>query len=90
MGILQEANTDELIVGYRSVDTVFQVTFSLGASQSLSRAEKSLKERNITDDLYYDAYLKPYSTTYTTTAGQVTKDVRMRDCHVILMVNNLV
>ncbi len=88
--ILQMSNTDELIMGVRSAETVFQITSGSGASQCLFRAEQNLKERAIADDLYYDCYLREYPITYETAAGLVTNNVRMRDCYVIFMIDNLV
>ena len=89
-GIIQEANTDELVMGYKSIETVFHVTTEAGISTSLSVAEKRLKQRASKDDLYYAAYLKPYPLLYQTDAGTVNEFVRMRDCYVILMLDNLV
>jgi hypothetical protein len=89
-GVFQMANADELIMGYKSVQTVFEVSSNAGASTSFSFAERRLKSRAVKDDLYYSAYLKPYLMTYQTDAGMVTKEVRMRDCFIILMIDNLV
>ena len=89
-GLLQKANTQELIMGNKSVETVFSITSGSGASTSLNVAERQLKEKVLADNLYYEAYLKPYSLTYETDAGMVTKEVRMKDCYLILMLDNLV
>ena len=89
-GLLQKANTDELIMGNKSVETVFSITSGAGASTSLNVAERQLKAKALKDELYYEAYLKPYNMMYETDAGMVTKGVRMRDCLVILMLDNLV
>ena len=89
-GIFQEANADELLMGYKSIETVFSVTSAAGASTSYSVAEKRLKKRANKDELYYATYLKPYSMVYETDCGIANHLVRMRDCFVILMIDNLV
>ena len=89
-GLLQQANSDELVMGYKSAETVFKVASRAGTSHSLTTAERSLKQRAINDDMYYDTFLKEYPHTYETMAGVVTKGVRMRDCHVVFMMDNLV
>jgi transposase len=89
-GVLQIANADELMMGYKSIQTVFEVTSGAGASTSLPVAERRLKLRVNKDDLYYAAYLKAYTMTYDTYGAEnVTKDVRMRDCFIILMMDNI-
>lgn len=49
IGVLQRRNTDELVMNYSSVQTVFSVTSSVGATLSLKEADKSLKERSMSD-----------------------------------------
>jgi hypothetical protein len=56
-GIFQIANSDELLMGYKSIETVFNVTTGAGSSTSLCVAEKRLKKRANKDDLYYAIYL---------------------------------
>ena len=90
LGIFQVANSDELLMGYKSIETVFSVTCSAGATASLNTAEQWLKKKVNEDDLYWASYLKPYLMEYETDAGMVEKYVRMRDCYIIIMVDNLV
>ena len=90
LGLMQEANTDELMMGFKSLETVFDVTSGAGATASHSVGEIRLKVRAFPDDLYYAAFLKPYRMTYETDAGLVVHNIRMRDCHVIFMMDNLV
>ena len=91
-GVIQEANSDELILGYRSVETVFDVTSNVGATMSLKIAENRLRKRATKEDLYYSTYLKKYPLLYHA-IGEVdekTHYVRLRDCYIIFMVDNLV
>ena len=90
IGLLQQHNTQKLIMGYKSVSTVFDVTSKSGVSLSLTAAEKQLKEQAHENDSYFNCYLKEYDLEYETKEGNITKPVRMRDCHVILMMDNLV
>ena len=84
------ANSSELLMGYKSLETVFTITSNAGATTSLSLAELLLKKKVIEDDLYWAAYLKPYVLGYESDAGHALKLVRMRDCHLILLLDNLV
>ena len=89
-GILQQANSEELMLGYKSLQTVFEITSGSGCSTSLPVAERRLVLKANPEDMYFATYLKPYSLTYDTAAGIVTSEVRLRDCYTIFMMDNLV
>ena len=89
-GVLQQANTDELAMHYHSISTVFSITRNAGMSASLDAAEKKIKTRTVDDLCYYNTYLKKFPMTYNTSCGQTEKKVSLRDCHLILMIDNLV
>ena len=90
IGVFQQANTDELLQDCKSVKTIFNITSAAGATSSLTKAETDWKKRADDDLLYYSTYLKPLPLTYNTAAGLQTSNVSMRQCHVILMLDNLV
>ena len=89
-GIQQEKTTAQLALNYKCITNLFKLTSEAGASQSQSKAERSLQERSTSEKLYYDAYLRPYDLQYETDAGLVIKTVRMRDTYVNLRIDNLV
>ena len=90
IGLLQQANTDELILGYRSAETTFSITSRSGASMSLSKAETSLTERADEDECYYCSFIKPHPFMYQNLDGAITNEVQMLSCHVTLLIDNLV
>ena len=89
-GIQQEKTTAQLALNYRCATSLFKLTSGAGASQSQTKAEKSLQERSNSEKLYYDSYLRPYKLQYQTDAGLTTKEVRMRDTYATLRIDNLV
>ena len=90
IGVLQQANTDELAMHYRSIDTVFSITSSTGVSSSLMHAERKIKERTANYLCYYNTYIKLYPLKYETAQGFVDKKLNLQECHIILMMDNLV
>ncbi|CAC5365991.1 unnamed protein product [Mytilus coruscus] len=89
IGILQQANTDELAMHFKSVNSVFSITNSTGISTSLIRAERKIKERIVNDLCYYNTYLKRYPLRYETREGELENLVSLQECHLILMMDNL-
>ena len=85
-GILQELNTQELIVNYHSISTIFDITSQNG----LKSATKWLQSRSDEDKRYYDAYLKHYPLEFENQNGLLQTDTCMRDCHFIFYLDNLV
>ena len=89
-GVHQQANTQELMMNSKCVSTLFKVTSAAGITTSLKEAANRVEEKALPDIGYYKTYIKPYQMTYATEAGEVTKDVNLRQCHIILMIDNLV
>ncbi|CAG2244898.1 unnamed protein product [Mytilus edulis] len=84
-------NTEELIVNYHSISTVFDVTTQSGITKSLKSATRWLQARSDLDKRYYDAYLKQYPLEHKDPQGEVSKmEVCMRDCYNIVYLDNLV
>ncbi|CAG2249138.1 unnamed protein product [Mytilus edulis] len=84
-------NTEELIVNYHSISTVFDVTTQSGITKSLKSATRWLQARSDLDKRYYDAYLKHYPLEHKDPQGEVSKmEVCMRDCYNIVYLDNLV
>ncbi|CAC5372998.1 unnamed protein product [Mytilus coruscus] len=90
IGILQQANTDERAMHFKSVTSVFSITNSTGISTSLIQAERKIKERIANDLCYYITYLKRYPLRYETQEGELENLVSLQECHLILMMDNLV
>ncbi|CAG2195104.1 unnamed protein product [Mytilus edulis] len=90
IGLLQDINSQELAMNYRSISTVFSVTSTSGATLSLNESEQRLKEKASSDLCYYNTYLKKHAISYETVAGLTKKELSIRDCILILMMDNLV
>lgn len=90
IGVIQKANTEKLLIGYKGISTVFQVTSKYGATKSLTTAERDMIENSRLDDRYYHAYLRGYPMSFMTQAGVISTQVRMRDTIPVFMIDNLV
>ncbi|KAJ8309906.1 hypothetical protein KUTeg_011771 [Tegillarca granosa] len=90
IGLIQDANSQELAMNYHSINTVFSVSSFAGATLSLNESEKRLKEKAISDFCYYNTYLKKYELTYESDCGIVQRTVNLRDCRLIVLMDNLV
>lgn len=91
IGLMQQANTEELLMNYRSVNTVFSVTSSSGASLSLTSADQSLRQKADEDLRHYETYVKRYPLVYTTLAGEeIEKQINLQECHLVVALDNLV
>lgn len=90
IGVHQQAYTDELLIEYKSVSSVFNVTSAAGATRSLTGAETNIKKKANTELCYYNTYLKRHDLIYTDCFGEKKINCSLRDCHVILMLDNLV
>ena len=90
VGIFQQANTDALLIEYKNISSVFRITSSVGITLSQDSAEKKLKIKAEDDLLYFNAFIKKHEITYNTAAGEVTRNLSLRQCHPILMLDNLV
>lgn len=89
-GVFQQANTDELLYDYRNIKSVFNITYAAGATSSLNKAETDWKKRADEEVLYQNTFINRYPLTYNTDAGLETKEINLRRCHIILMLDNLV
>lgn len=90
IGVLQQANTQELLIEYKNINTVFDVTSSAGATTSLNVAERKLKKRSDQDFCYFNTYLKQHKLSYDIITGEKEKEISLRECHLILLLDNLV
>jgi hypothetical protein len=89
-GIIQDLNTQELSMNYQSISTVFHLTSSGGLTQSLPTAENKLKKNAVSEKTYFCTYLRKYPMTYHSLAGIKSVQVSLRDCVLVLMMDNLV
>lgn len=90
IGVLQEANTEELLMEYHSIGSVFSVTGASGMTTSLKAAELKLEEKATNDQCYFNTYIKKHLLEYETSAGMVQANISLQECHLILMLDNLV
>ncbi|XP_076115255.1 uncharacterized protein LOC143083025 [Mytilus galloprovincialis] len=90
IGVLQIRNTEELLLNYRNIQTVFDITSDTGTTLSLKEAERQLKEKADIDLCYYNTYLKRHSFPYVTIDEQSKSRLCLRDCVLVLMLDNLV
>ena len=90
IGISQKANTNELLVEYKSINSVFDITSAAGTTSSLTHAEQSIKQMADEDMCYFNTYLKEHPLTYQAFNGAEKSAVSLRGCHCILMFDNLV
>lgn len=90
IGIFQQSNTGALLIEFKSISSVFNITSAAGITLSLDAAEKKLKTKADDDLLYYNTFLKKHEIAYETAAGKVTTHISLQQCHPILMLDNLV
>ena len=89
-GVVQDINTHELALNYRSVRTVFSITSGFGTTMSLSIAERNMKDDACDDKNYYNTYLKKHKIEYNTLAGRQIAEKSLRQCILVFMIDNLV
>jgi hypothetical protein len=90
IGVFQRSNTQKLLIEYKSVGSVFDVTSATGATSSLTYAEIQLKKDANVELCYYNTYLKEHALEYYTTCGALKSSMNLRSCHLIMMLDNLV
>jgi hypothetical protein len=90
IGLLQDINSQELAMNYHSINTVFSVTSASGATLSLNEAEQRMKEKANSDYCYYNTYLKKREVIYETVSGVKKEQINIRNCILVLMMDNLV
>jgi hypothetical protein len=89
-GIIQDMNTQELILNYHSISAVFNLTSSSGITFGIRTAEDKVKELTHSEKTYYNTYLRKYPMTYLSAVGEKMDCISLRDCVLILMMDNLV
>ena len=62
---------------------------TIGITRSFKKAERILGSQTVDDFVYYNTFIKGTPLTYTTEAGLVTKPVKLRDCEIVIMIDNL-
>ena len=90
LGIFQKKSSNELLIDYKSVSAVFNITSGFGSIAALSTAEKKQKKSTDSDTCYYNTFLKRHKMPYLTVQSEIQNTVNLRNCHVILMLDNLV
>ena len=90
LGVSQKANTNELLVEYKSINSVFDITSAAGTTSSLSHAEERIRKMADDDMCYFNTYLKEHPLAYQALNGIEKTTVSLRACHCILMFDNLV
>jgi hypothetical protein len=80
IGGLQEKNTQELVLKYRCIKTVFSVTANSGITMSLQASEDQIKEKALPDKCYYNTYLRKFKVTYPSSDGEKEEFLSLRDC----------
>lgn len=90
VGVYQERNTENLIMNYKSLDTVFKITSDYGATVSLRLADQLIKRKANSDLCYYNTYIKKHSIEYESNVGIKTSNLNLRKCILTLMLDNLV
>ena len=90
-GVNQRLNTEELIVNYHAVSTVFSITAQSGATHSLKFENNWLQRRADTDQIYFETFLKKHPMIYQTRNEdqESEKLVSMRECLAIIYLDNL-
>ena len=89
-GILEDLNTKELAKKCHSITLLFTIARKTGATQSLHTAETPLKQEADSDLCYFNTYLRKYSMKYISVAGKICQEIRVRDCQIIIGLDNLV
>ena len=88
-GVLQTANTDELLMHHKSVTTVFAITGAAGITKCLRQAEKLLLPFATDDFMYYNTFIKGTPLTYETDAGVISKSVSLQNTENVIIIDNL-
>ena len=91
-GLVQILNTDELMVNYHNITTVFNITSLTGVTTILRTGNRRLKKKSDDELCYYNTFHKTYPLMYTKQGDDTAKQhqVSLRDCHIIFMMDNLV
>ena len=88
--LLQEEFSKDLLLYHNNARSVFDLTSQAGITTSLRTVENFIAEAAREDKVYFSTYIKPHKLTYMTLQGLKEQFVTLRDCHVIVMLDNLV
>ena len=64
-GFVKDLNTDELLVNYHNITTVFNFTAHSGITQSNSSGNRPLKKKSDPELCNFNPYYKKYALKYT-------------------------
>ena len=92
IGFVQVLNTDELMVNYHNISTVFNITSLTGVTPSLRTGNRRLKKKSDPELCYYNTFHKKYPLIYTKQGYNVAREnqISLRECHLVFMMDNLV
>lgn len=90
IGVLQDVMSDQLAFGYHNTGTVFNVTSHAGITRSLRDSERRLKREANDTDSQYNAYLRYHKIDYVTSVGGLAHEASLQDCHLVMLIDNLV
>ncbi|VDI35096.1 Hypothetical predicted protein [Mytilus galloprovincialis] len=91
-GIIQDIYTDELLVNYHNISTVFSLTSHAGISHSQRTGDRRLRKNADPEICYYRTFMKKYQLTYRgiDQDAECLQEVSMKQCHLALLMDNLV
>ena len=92
IGFVQLLNTDELMVNYHNITTVFNITSLTGVTTSLRTGNRRLKKKSDAEVCHYNTFHKKYPLIYTKQGDNMAKEnqISLRECHLVFMMDNLV
>ncbi|CAC5360089.1 unnamed protein product [Mytilus coruscus] len=91
-GIIQDIYTDELIVNYHNISTVFSLTSHAGISHSQRTGDRRLRKNADPELCYYRTFMKRYPIVYREVNQEMDNEhkISIRECHLALLMDNLV
>ena len=90
-GIIQEMNSTELMVNYKSISHSFRLSQEMGMASGLLATERHWQRQSTDEEAYYSYAIKKVPLHYESrTKGIGAHMVSLRDCFCINMIDNLV
>jgi len=91
-GVIQQLNSEDLLINYHSLTTVFDITSSFGCTYSLKTAERWLKMASDPNVSHFETFINRYPLTYQThfETKARTHNVSLQDCYLVFFMDNLV
>ena len=91
-GFIQDLCTDELLVNYHNISTVFALTSHTGITHSQRTGDRRLRKKSDDELCYYNTYIKQYSLKYKAVNAMEEEEhqVCLRECYLALLMDNLV